>query len=82
MLSLSIPKTYIGAIIFISHCSCGVFRCSQSELEGERGERERVQTELTQSKAKLLETQEIVATLEERVAQSDQLNSDLQTQLT
>ncbi|CAI8051688.1 Hyaluronan mediated motility receptor [Geodia barretti] len=57
-------------------------KCSQSELEGERGERERVQTELTQSKAKLLETQEIVATLEERVAQSDQLNSDLQTQLT
>ena len=59
-----------------------MFRCSQSELEGERGERERVEKELTQSRAQLRETQEVVATLEERVTQSDQLNSDLQTQLT
>jgi hyaluronan-mediated motility receptor len=57
-------------------------KCSQSELEGERGKRERVEKELTQSRAQLRETQEVVATLEERVTQSDQLNSDLQTQLT
>ena len=58
-----------------------VYRSTQLELEGERVEKERLVTELSQSTAQLKETQQIVTTLEERVSQSSQLNSDLQTQL-
>lgn len=58
-----------------------MYRSTQLELEGERGEKERLVTELSQSTAQLKETRQIVTTLEERVSQSSQLNSDLQTQL-
>lgn len=60
---------------------CEHCRSTQSELEAERGVRERVEGELSQCRRQLSEVEEKVVSLEGKVVESSQTNSDLQAQL-
>ena len=50
-------------------------------MEEERGGRERAEEELSQRREQLGEVEQRVVSLEQRVAESSQMNSDLQAQL-
>ena len=57
-------------------------RAIQSELEAERGVRERAEGELSECRRQLSEVEEKVVSLEEKLTKSSQTNSDLEAQLT
>ena len=67
---------YIDSLILL------VCRSTQSELETERGVRERAEGELMDCRRQLSEVEEKVVSLEEKLAKSSQTNSDLEAQLT
>ena len=56
-------------------------RSTQSEVETERGGRERAEGELSQCREQLGEVGQKVDSLEKSAAESSQMNSDLQEQL-
>ena len=56
-------------------------RSAQSEVEEERGGRERAEEDLSQCREQLGEVEQRVVSLEKTVAESSQMNSDLRAQL-
>ena len=64
-----------------NHIPYYLCRSAQSEVEEERGGRERAEEELSQCREQLGEVELRVVSLEKSLGESSQMNSDLQAQL-